>query len=68
MGVFIGVDVGAISLKAAVVCSGQDAQVIAGSGTDGVLRPMAVPVPGVWTDQPETVNLGGLGMPRLPRK
>ena len=49
MGVFIGVDVGAISLKAAVVCSGQDNQIIAGGGTGGVLRPLAVPVPGAWT-------------------
>ena len=24
-------------------------------------------IPGVWTDQPETVNLGGWGMPRLVR-
>jgi pyruvate formate lyase activating enzyme len=34
----------------------------------GACSKCGTPVPGVWTDQPETVNLGGLGMPRLPRK
>ena len=34
----------------------------------GACPKCGTPAPGVWTDRPETVNLGGLGMPRLPRK
>ena len=31
----------------------------------GACPKCATPVPGVWTGEPESVNLGGLGMPRL---
>jgi len=33
----------------------------------GTCQKCGTTIPGVWTDQPETVNLGGWGMPRLVR-
>ena len=31
----------------------------------GACPQCGTPIPGVWTDRPDTVNLGGWGMPRL---
>jgi pyruvate formate lyase activating enzyme len=34
----------------------------------GACPKCGTPVPGVWTEEPEKVNLGGMGMPRMPKK
>ena len=43
MGVFLGVDVGAVSLKAAVVCSGRDAQRAPGAAANAIFRRLTPP-------------------------